>query len=861
MSKLPDWLETTIDFMGECEERHIGTPQRDASARMRKELIDESLTAKNPVPKKNPNSKQLPEDLELWRAGTIAETVDGVSDKLYKKLWQVIGEAEKEWKALGKVEGPEPDAYSDVLENVWTKFTQAEQEEIIDLYFKHEAARKERKKNPTLKTTKTSGGTFKLCDLCAKKWATSATKPSNDPCVPHRYGFQGCECEHSCHFDSHNLKDKKLDLSKFMSETRFKDRSFRIDAKAFVGPKKTPTPVSVEKGVLIIKGTPGRWYVDTLLEGVERNGMLYDQIWLDAGAKWGATGMIDILKEAIVALHSFGEDMDKYLHLVKDQVPTPPRREKKAVDYKEVIKRMDAGDRVRISKEAATGVFAHLYSMKPSRGEEAQIWEDEPGFVRIFFKTAPLKASGLLKPVSNPIIFKSGKDYAKALKILRNAPVNKLADQKYAAALLYKNNLTRPAKTIEGMSKDEFEDFIVNNLGIEANNPRRSEGMTPDQFDQEQLYVGTKHELEHTDDPREAQRIAMDHLAEDADYYKKLEKCVEGTPDMEAIETWEDEKEEQSNPSKPAVSELTVVYRKAFDDSYLGRALLRNTGNQKLNAANKAKLDKAWRDIELFSREMINLTLENVIGLQLKEVNGKSGALQFGENVKVSEQQKGAISVNDLKQDILENRYYKLTLTAYFMSLFQRFFYLGKRDADNIFVSLEDGKGWRRLAQAGNREAHVRAINQAMYALLSNAPPTAVAHWLEDNREVVAKIFEKADTKWKKTLTSRLAKANEKRKELSKLKPKELEANEKLPPVSATPPAPAEYKKPAPQTAAPATPAEPREIDPEDIMAAIEGNQGMQERVAEFLAKNKAQSADEGVQADEKPKKKKPKTP
>ena len=44
-------------------------------------------------------------------------------------------------------------------------------------------------------------------------------------------------------------------------------------------------------------------------------------------------------------------------------------------------------------------------------------------------------------------------------------------------------------------------------------------------FDKEQLKIGTKHELEHTDDTEEAKRIAKDHIWEHKDYYKKLPKC------------------------------------------------------------------------------------------------------------------------------------------------------------------------------------------------------------------------------------------------------------------------------------------------------------------------------------------------
>lgn len=46
-----------------------------------------------------------------------------------------------------------------------------------------------------------------------------------------------------------------------------------------------------------------------------------------------------------------------------------------------------------------------------------------------------------------------------------------------------------------------------------------------------QLKMGTEVEMEHTDDPKEARKIALDHLAEVPDYYTKLLKYVEGDND------------------------------------------------------------------------------------------------------------------------------------------------------------------------------------------------------------------------------------------------------------------------------------------------------------------------------------------
>lgn len=59
----------------------------------------------------------------------------------------------------------------------------------------------------------------------------------------------------------------------------------------------------------------------------------------------------------------------------------------------------------------------------------------------------------------------------------------------------------------------------------------------PSDFDQKQLRMGIKVELEHTDDPKIAQEIAMDHLSEDPEYYTKLKTIhVEKSEDLEKEE-------------------------------------------------------------------------------------------------------------------------------------------------------------------------------------------------------------------------------------------------------------------------------------------------------------------------------------
>ena len=50
------------------------------------------------------------------------------------------------------------------------------------------------------------------------------------------------------------------------------------------------------------------------------------------------------------------------------------------------------------------------------------------------------------------------------------------------------------------------------------------ERFTEADADPEELKVGIEIEREHTDDPKEAKQIALDHLSEDKNYYTKLAK-------------------------------------------------------------------------------------------------------------------------------------------------------------------------------------------------------------------------------------------------------------------------------------------------------------------------------------------------
>jgi len=69
--------------------------------------------------------------------------------------------------------------------------------------------------------------------------------------------------------------------------------------------------------------------------------------------------------------------------------------------------------------------------------------------------------------------------------------------------------------------KGYFYKYLLKSDAIEGG---LAEGMPPSDFDRSQLAIGMDIEMEHTDNPEIAKEIAMDHLTEDPDYYKKLKK-------------------------------------------------------------------------------------------------------------------------------------------------------------------------------------------------------------------------------------------------------------------------------------------------------------------------------------------------
>ena len=88
----------------------------------------------------------------------------------------------------------------------------------------------------------------------------------------------------------------------------------------------------------------------------------------------------------------------------------------------------------------------------------------------------------------------------------------------------------------------------------------RSNGKTASDFDQIQFAIGAAIELEHTCDRNLAQRIAMDHLAESPDYYKKLIKMEEQL-----------KKTKETTRRKPEKRTITSTSRIVDIDAFVNR--------------------------------------------------------------------------------------------------------------------------------------------------------------------------------------------------------------------------------------------------------------------------------------------------
>jgi len=92
----------------------------------------------------------------------------------------------------------------------------------------------------------------------------------------------------------------------------------------------------------------------------------------------------------------------------------------------------------------------------------------------------------------------------------------------------------------------------------------KADGKEPDDFDYDDIRIGTSVEKEHTSNPDIATEIAMDHLVEDPEYYDKL--IASGIADEEDAKILYDELKDDNDRKK---AEMDIIdYIEEDDDEY-----------------------------------------------------------------------------------------------------------------------------------------------------------------------------------------------------------------------------------------------------------------------------------------------------
>jgi len=81
----------------------------------------------------------------------------------------------------------------------------------------------------------------------------------------------------------------------------------------------------------------------------------------------------------------------------------------------------------------------------------------------------------------------------------------------------------------------------------------KADEKTPSDFPKKKLAKGASHEREHTVDPKIGKEIAMDHLADDPEYYEKLAAVEEGINLIDLFEAPKKKKKKTRQSSLPAV--------------------------------------------------------------------------------------------------------------------------------------------------------------------------------------------------------------------------------------------------------------------------------------------------------------------
>lgn len=187
-----------------------------------------------------------------------------------------------------------------------------------------------------------------------------------------------------------------------------------------------------------------------------------------------------------------------------------------------------------------------------SNGNPNLVEEGETRFQDYIFSDRLLVSSDIVNQLGLPKKL-IGKSYAEASELLYkereerpNDPISQKGFDESMTRLMAANNMAQDIADEEARIEDEnmfmeggslgrkpkeVPQDKVNELaqsfagkeklngGVSDRNVRE---LSPELFDSKEIEVGIKVEMEHTNDPKKAREIALDHLAEDPDYYTKL---------------------------------------------------------------------------------------------------------------------------------------------------------------------------------------------------------------------------------------------------------------------------------------------------------------------------------------------------
>jgi hypothetical protein len=123
-------------------------------------------------------------------------------------------------------------------------------------------------------------------------------------------------------------------------------------------------------------------------------------------------------------------------------------------------------------------------------------------------------------------------------------------------------------ETDDGMSLepegDEIEQIAQNKEEVGELIPGgKGEGKSPLEFDPEQIKLGMKVEMEHTEDPMIALEISLDHLTEDPEYYTVKdtpEASAQAGASKDAVEGGEEDEKEEKSDDDEEMTDVLLGY-------------------------------------------------------------------------------------------------------------------------------------------------------------------------------------------------------------------------------------------------------------------------------------------------------------